>query len=267
MPAKREGVLYASSTNREWQERAVASEKAAHVRQSAELRRKLGTPETGTAAASKAMRTRTAAQKAAAFYDASGFRENYGHLAAETASREDAARRRQEPAKTFTAERKTADFFDHGGLDAKKAAALHPERARKAGILYDEHTREQVPDSVALPQKNGHSEDPRQWKSSPSNFTRVKRDREGRPESVGGGENHSGHSERPLEERLYRGGRFNERDDDRGFFSVGAEQHNGHSKDRLADRLCRRGGKAPRSKHPDAWDHLYELSRKGRSAR
>jgi hypothetical protein len=244
-----------------WRAKTLAEEKALAARKTAELRGKLVADErgTGTAGAQRAMRTRTSAQKSAAMYDGGSFKPEYAELAARTARREEVGRQRQAPTKTVKAARALSFYANEGAEGvARRAAKMQPARPRKHGLLYDAD-RHITPDTVALPVREGYSEDPRYAKSSPRNFRGGMRDEDGRLLSVGDGVNHSGHSEDPWENRRFRG---RKRDKDGRFLNVGADNHAGFSEDDKEDRLYRPDGtKAPRSRFPDAFGELYQKER------
>ena len=263
MVTARSRALYheGDSDGRRWQSKSVAEEKGWTARRDAELRHKLvaGAKGTGSAGAQRAMRTRTSAQKSAALYDGGAFKPEYDNLAARTEWKEEQGRRRQAPTKTVKPARALTFYANEGAEGvARKAAKMQPAQSRKHGLLYDQHISDEGPDQVALPVREGHSEDAKHWKSSPRNFEGGKRDADGRPLSVGDGKNANGHSEAPWESRRYKG---RQRDKDGRFFNVGADNFAGFSEDDKADRLYRNGGKAPRSKMPDAFDVLYPKER------
>jgi hypothetical protein len=244
-----------------WRAKTLAEEKQLAARKGAELRGHLVADGrgTGTAGAQRAMRTRTSAQKSATMYDAGSFKPEYDDLAARTARREKVGRQRQAPTKTVKAARALTFYANEGAEGvARRAAKMQPARPRKHGLLYDAE-RHITPDTVALPVREGHGEDPRDASTQPRNFKGGKRDADGRLLSVGDGKNHSGHSEEPWESRRYKG---RKRDRDGRFLNVGADNHAGFSEDDKADRLYRPDGtKAPRSDISDAFGVLYPKER------
>ncbi len=171
-----------------------------------------------------------------------------------------------------TAARHTARF--HTAADFRhnyEKLAADTDRRIAAGqrrqfLLYDTHD---TVDSVALPVHDGHSEDPLENRL----FRGGHRDREGRLDSTGPEYTSAGHSEDDSAARLYRG---NKRDRTGALYDAAERQQNGHSEDPL--ELRRYGGepRSTRDPRPSEWAKFdddfsrlkgYELPHKKRGWR